>query len=223
MFVDEDDFEALGDRSMETFRSWWDTPLVVGIDPARTKDSTVVTVMYVDWDNVDPFGFYPVRVLNWLELHNEDWESQYQQIWEFLSYYNVWRIAVDSTGMGDAVADRLKVMFAVRNVEVVPMPGHSSEQSKRWIHMLELIQRKLFRYPARSDVRKTRKYKRFFTQMTDLQKKYQGPYLMAEAPNEPEAHDDYPDAAALACYLTVEDTVMPEVEVTESPFMGRSR
>lgn len=223
MFLDEDAFEALGDRSMETYRIWWDSPLVVGIDPARTKDSTVVTVMYVDWDNPDPFGFYPVRVLNWLEINNEEWEEQYQQIWEFLSYYNVWRIAVDSSGMGDAVADRLKVMFATRNVEVVPMPSHSSEQSKRWLHMLELIQRKLFRYPARTDVRKTRKYKRFFQQMTDLQKKYQGPYLMAEAPNEPEAHDDFPDSAALACFLTVDEALMPEVEVTESPFVGRNR
>ena len=52
--------------------------------------------------------------------------------------------------------------------------------------------------------------------MSDLEKVYKGPYLLAAAPNEKGAFDDYPDYLALACAMTVYDT-MPEVQVGMSP------
>ena len=39
-------------------------------------DSTVVTVVWVDWDRPDEFGYYDHRILNWLELHGDDWEER---------------------------------------------------------------------------------------------------------------------------------------------------
>jgi hypothetical protein len=56
--------------------------------------------------------------------------------------------------------------------------------------------------------------------MSDLEKVYRGPYLLAAAPDEKGAFDDYPDSLAIACSLSTLDT-MPMVTVSESPFFGR--
>jgi hypothetical protein len=55
--------------------------------------------------------------------------------------------------------------------------------------------------------------------MNDLEKVYRGPYMLAEAPNEKGAFDDYPDSLALACAMTVHDT-MPTIQVGENPFFN---
>ena len=47
-----------------------------------------------------------------------------------------------------------------------------------------------------------------------------GQYLLIEAPNEREAHEDYVDCAALACACSMMETV-PDVEQVNSPFYRR--
>ena len=84
MFVTSTIMDELGDTSQELVKSWHKTPVVVGIDPARKTDSTVVTVVWVDWDRPDEFGYFDHRVLNWLEMQGDDWEEQYYQIVNFL-------------------------------------------------------------------------------------------------------------------------------------------
>lgn len=220
MFTSESQMEALGDKSMEVVKAWHYSPVVVGIDPARKQDSTVVTVVWVDWDRPDEFGFYEHRILNWLEMHGDDWEEQYFRIVEFLSNYDVLRVGVDSQGVGDAVAQRLDILLP--SIEVVPMASNSSDQSVRWKHLMQLMQRHKVSFPAHAKTRRLRPFKRFHQQMVDLEKKYQGKYMLAAAPEENEAHDDYPDSLAIACAMTIEAT-LPEIEVSESPFVSRSR
>ena len=221
MFTTEEALNRMGDTSMRTWESWYQTPVVVGIDPARTRDSTVVTVVWVDWDRPDAFGYFEHRILNWLEINNKDWETQYAMIFHFLCNYNMLRIAVDTQGVGSPVHDRLKNMFP--NVDVVDCTSDSKNQSERWVHLKSIMERKgCLVFPAHSKTRRTRTYKRFIQQMADLELRFQGKYMLAEAPKENEAHDDFPDSLALACYMTVDDVVQ-EVEVIENPFMGRRR
>lgn len=220
MFTTSTQLEELGDKSMELVRAWHKTPVIVGIDPARVTDSTVVTVVWVDWSWPDEFGFYDHRVLNWLELHGDDWEVQYFRIVNFLQSYNVWKIGVDSQGVGDAVAQRLAVLMP--HVEVQAIPSTQPEQSKRWKHLMELMQRRRLAWPAHAKTRRLKVWKRFYQQMEDLEKIYKGPHLLAAAPNEAEAHDDFPDSLAIACVLT-KDFSMPTVEVTNSPFVEHRR
>ena len=87
MLITEDDLDFLADKSMSLVKAWHRSPVVVGIDPARVKDSTVVTVMWVDWDFPDPAGYREHRILNWLEIHNTAWEEQYWEIMDFLEPY----------------------------------------------------------------------------------------------------------------------------------------
>jgi hypothetical protein len=218
MFVTSTAMDELGDTSTELVRSWHKTPVVVGVDPARKMDSTVVTVVWVDWDRPDEYGYYDHRILNWLEIQGDDWEEQYFQIVNFLADYSVLQVGVDSGGVGDAVAQRLALLLP--HSTVVPVGSSPSEQSKRWKHLQALIQRKLIGWPAHAKTRRLRVWKRFFQQMVDLEKNFVGPNMMAAAPDEAHAHDDFADSLAIACAMT-QDLVMPTVEQSTSPFFSR--
>jgi hypothetical protein len=218
MFTTSTRMDELGDTSMqELVKAYNRTPVVVGIDPARLQDSTVVTVVFVDWDRPDEFGYYNHRVLNWLELTGMDWEEQYFQIQRFLDPYNIYAIGVDAQGVGDAVAQRLSILMRHKNCEVVPLKSNTPDQSKRWKHLMTLMDRGLIGWPAGAKVRRLRTWKRFYQQMTDAEKVFQGPNVLVRAPEEAHAHDDYVDALAIACMLT-QETSTPEVEVSASPF-----
>jgi hypothetical protein len=215
MFVTSNLMDELGDTSQELVKSWHQTPVVVGIDPARKMDSTVVTVVWVDWDRPDEFGYFDHRVLNWLEIQGDDWEEQYFQIVNFLSNYDVLAVGVDSNGVGDAVAQRLKILLS--RSEVFAITSSQSEQSRRFKHLQALIQRRSLSYPANAKTRRLRVWKRFYQQMLDAEVKYKGPNFTVAAPDEAYAHDDYVDSLAIACSLT-QELVMPTVEVGTNPF-----
>ena len=217
MFVTSTVMEEMGDTSQEIVRSWFRSPVVVGIDPARKSDSTVVTVVWVDWDRPDEFGYYDHRVLNWLELQGDDWEDQYFQITNFLSSYDVLAVGVDANGVGDAVAQRLNILLP--RAEVIALTSSPSEQSKRWKHLQALIQRRMIGFPAHAKTRRLRTYKRFVQQMSDAEMNFKGPNVIVAAPDEAHAHDDYVDSLAIACSLTA-DLTLPTVEVSENPFFS---
>jgi hypothetical protein len=215
MFITSSIMDDLGDTSQELVKSYFRSPVVVGVDPARKMDSTVVTVVWVDWDRPDEFGYYDHRVLNWLEIQGDDWEEQYFQIEQFLSNYDVLAIGVDANGVGDAVAQRLKILMP--RAEVISVTSSPSEQSRRWKHLQSLIQRQMVSWPAHAKTRRLRIWKKFYQQMTDAEVKYKGPNFLVAAPDEAHAHDDFVDSLALACSLT-QEMVMPTVEVSASPF-----
>jgi hypothetical protein len=215
MFVTSSVMDDLGDTSQELVKVWHKTPVVVGIDPARKTDSTVVTVVWVDWDRPDEFGYFDHRVLNWLEMQGDDWEEQYYQIVNFLGNYDVLAVGVDANGVGDAVAQRLKLLLP--RAEVMSLTSSPSEQSKRWKHLQALIQRKMLAWPAHAKTRRLRTWKRFYQQMVDAEVQYKGPNFLVAAPDESYAHDDFVDSLAIACSLT-QDLVMPEVVASSNPF-----
>jgi hypothetical protein len=217
MFVTTSLLDELGDTSQELVKTWHKTPVVVGIDPARKMDSTVVTVVWVDWDRPDEFGYFDHRILNWLEIQGDDWEEQYFQIVNFLSNYDVLAVGVDANGVGDAVAQRLKLLLG--RSDVFPLTSSQSEQSKRFKHLQALIQRRSLSYPNHAKTRRLRVHKRFVQQMTDAEVHYKGPNFSVQAPDETYAHDDFVDSLAIACSLTV-DLVMPEISVSSSPFFS---
>lgn len=216
MFTTSERLDALGDTSMQRLvTQHYSSPIVLGVDPARKQDSTVVTAVWVDWDNPDEFGYYDHRVLNWLEIHGERWEDQYAAIVDFASNYNVLAVAVDGSGVGDVVGERLGLLMP--RSQVICLSSNVPDQSARWKHMTELMARGLVAWPAGSQVRKKRVFRRFYQQMEDLEKDWRGPNLLAAAPNAANAHDDYPDSLALALYLT-KSVTMPEVEQGVNPF-----
>ncbi|MEV4454344.1 hypothetical protein [Microbispora sp. NPDC049633] len=220
MFTTQERIQALGDKSMQVVKAWYRSPVVVGIDPARKQDSTVVTVVWVDWDHPDDVGLYDHRVLNWLELGGGmSWETQYYRIMEFLGPYRIHAVGVDTGGVGDAVADRLKVLMP--QTEIVELGSQRPEQSARWKHLYQLLDRGKIAWPAHAKSRNLRTYRRFVQQLSDLQLEYTGPYMLAAAPDEANAHDDYCDSLAMACVLTSGEHFMQEAEQSSNPFYSR--
>ncbi len=103
------------------------------------------------------------------------------------------------------------------DIEVIAVSSDSKTQHERWVHLTELIQREQLIIPGHSKARRTRGWKRFNQQMNDLEKIYRGPYMLAAAPEEKGAFDDYPDSLAIACSMTLHDT-LPQIQVAENPF-----
>lgn len=218
MFVTEEKLDYLADKSMPLIYSWRATPCVAGIDVARTKDSTVVTVCWVDWEHPDPTGLYEHRILNWLEITDTDWETQYFAIADFLAPYNLLRVGVDGQGMGSAVAERLELILGGR-CEVVKVDSDLKNQDDRWRHLTQIVQRNLLVYPGHSKARRTRVWKRFRQQMEDAEKIIKGKYMLVQAPDDSRyAHDDFPDSCSIATWMSAIETESDEVESMEAPW-----
>jgi hypothetical protein len=92
------------------------------------------------------------------------------------------------------------------------------EQSKRYKHLLALIDRRMIGWPAHANTRRSRTWKKFTQQMLDAEKQFKGQFFSVAAPDEAWAHDDFVDSLSLACVLTA-DLQMPTVEVSDNVFM----
>jgi len=220
MFTTSERLDELGDKTMKTIKAYYETPIIVGIDPARKIDSTIVTATFVDWNRPDEYGYYNCRILNWLDLQGMDWESQYHRIVEFVSNYNVWAIGVDSGGMGDVIIDRLRVLLP--HVTIIDVSSQRSAQSDRWKYLREMLDRGKIGWPSHASTRQLKTYRNFIQQMGDLQVKFEGPYMLAEAPKEVNAHDDYCDSLAIALSI-IPESIHESVEVSNNPFYDRRR
>lgn len=210
MFIDQKTFDNLAYPEMGL--SLLDTKKshVVGIDLGKKNDSTVVTVLEVDWDNpiviekasssdmnIPDYTAYNVCVKAWLEMQGDNWNEQYDKIVGFLSNFNVARIVMDATGVGDAIYDRLRANL---DYEVIPYVFSKQAKSELYKHFNTEIKGGRVHYPADEETKETREYKKFEQQMLDLEKTYSGQLMICSHPNVNGAHDDYPDSLALAVY-----------------------
>lgn len=223
MFVTEDVLDEMADISQqELVRTWTASPVVAGIDCARIQDRTVVTIVAVDWNHPDSEGFYPMYILNWLDLEAVAWEQQYHRITEFLGNYHIFRCGVDTGGVGDVVIDRLRNLMP--HIDFVGCKDSSAEQSERWKYLSQIIDRRKLSWPYGAKVRERRVVRRFMQEMADLRKEFRGPYMKVEAPREADAHDDYPDSLAIAASMArPEQKQENQVVITDNIFYGQSR
>lgn len=213
MFTTSEKLDELGDKSMQVQHAWMKSPVIVGIDPARKIDSTIVTVIWVGWDYPDQFGRFEHRILNWLDLTGVEWEEQYFRITEFLANYHVLSIGVDQGGVGDTVISRLRVLMP--GVEVVAVPSDRGAQSKRWRYLMDLMRDGKIGWPAHAKTRSLRVWRRFRQQMEDAELRFEGPNVIVEAPKEVGAHDDFVDSLSIAVALS-EEFAIPEVEASDN-------
>jgi hypothetical protein len=219
MFTTNEKLDDCGDKSVQKLIDYWPhSPVVVGIDCARKQDRTIVTVLFVDWEHQDELGMYHHRILNWLDLEGLDWETQYFRIVEFLKNYRIFKVGIDVGGLGDVVAQRLRILLP--NIDIVEFGSSQTEQSARWKYLRGLIDRRQIVWPAGAKVRRLKVWRRFRQEMEDLEIDFKGQYVLAAAPEIKDAHDDYADSLAIGCYLT-QSTEQEEggvVEVASNPF-----
>lgn len=216
MFITQEELEdKVFDYKLKHQDSEMDFNCSVGIDIAKGGDSTVVTVLRVDTNNMvrneDTGEEYPVKELvNWLEFNGEDHEQQFHQITDWLEQFAVSSIFIDSTGVGDPVADRFSYYY-YGQAEVEGYKFSRPSKSVMWKTLYAEIMAGRLKVPAHTRTQRLRTWKKFQSQMLDLEKDYVGQYMVCQHPDEKGAHDDFCDSLALAVLAAQSDN-MPEIQ-----------
>lgn len=211
---------------------------VAGLDFGKKSDSTVVTVVEVDFanpiiveapkslenlDNVDAINYgytaYKVTVKDWLELQGDDYEAQYSEILDFLSHYNLARVVTDYTGVGAPIVDRLATNLTC---EVVPYTFSTSSKSALYKHLNAEFRGKRVVIPADDITKDTLEWRSFDQQFQDLEKSYNGQWMVVSHPDERGAHDDFCDSLALAVWGARTQGLGKVEMLKKNPFFNKS-
>jgi hypothetical protein len=228
MFVDPDTFEKLGDIDAERIISDHKDLYVAGIDLGKANDSTVVTILWVDWENPviiekakdsenEDFVVYNTRIVDWMEIQGDNWNEQYAQLVSYLSNFRIERAVIDATGVGNPIYDRLA---AVSSFEVIPYVFSTQSKSALFKHLDSQIKSGRTSYPAGEETRQTREYQHFVEQMLEAEKSYTGQHMVVSAPNLRNKHDDYPVSYSLAEWAARGEATKPTTE-NGNPFFQK--
>ena len=193
-FTDKPELDALmADRGrIEENKGENAYPCYVGIDTAKSPDSTVVTVLR---DNHD---LKKVQLCSWLEMHGENYEDQFDIIKNWLEQYeNIRCVAIDATGQGSFMPDKFE---RHTGWNILPVRFSAPSKDEMYRNLQQVIKNKLTELPAYDE---TPEYKKFINQMITLEKEYKGRLMSCHHPkgtddNGKPFHDDYTDSWALA-------------------------
>lgn len=233
MFVDIDKVErACGDEYLDRVSQDHKANHVMGIDvgggSAKKKseaDSTVATVVEVDWDNpvlmettTDEetgedivYLAYNTYIKDWLEIKPEvaeDYEEQFHILMAYIQMFRLARIVIDATREA-SLGQRIKANV---RCEVILYVFSTKSKSDLYKHLQTEISTGRARFPMSEETQKTEEYKKFTQQLADLQKSYSGSCLVVAHPDERGAHDDYPDSWALALWGTKTPGIVDQTE-----------
>lgn len=194
-----------------------------GLDLAKKGDSTVLTIAKLELLPVDELGRLPAikHVVNWLEMSGDNWEVIFETVLDFVNIYKLQTLAVDSTGVGDPIIDRLDA--ALRDTDCVILPVLYTQKQKHEMATLfyEELRKFLIRIPCHQSVRKTRRFKNFVEQWYACEKTYKGQYMQLEHTDIKGAKDDYVDSLLLLLY-GVRNNTTSLVSTYRNPFFGDS-
>jgi hypothetical protein len=200
-FTTQEDLEGLVSERSRTYHEK-ESECYAGIDVAKNPDSTVVTIIRYNKETGKK------QLLNWLELRGDNYQDQFDIITGFdsqtgqmskqgfLSKYNVLAVAVDSTGIGDFMPDLFAkhTMWMDEHTGLFGIKFSAVSKDMMYKNLKVSIKELLTDLPTLS----TREGERFKQQMLDLQQEWKGQLLSVSHPDDPNAHDDYPDSWALA-------------------------
>lgn len=188
-FTTMEDLAAIETDRQPTFH-YKKNDCFAGIDTAKHPDSTVVTILRYNEETGKK------EILNWLELRGDNYQDQFDIIVEFLGNYKVVAIAIDSTGQGDFMPDMFEAhtQWADEHSGLYRVKFSAVTKDVMYKNLKVSIKELLTTVPKLS----TRNGEKFKQQMLDLQQEYKGQLLSVHHPDDPNAHDDYPDSWALA-------------------------
>lgn len=189
-FTTEESLDAMITDRKPTFHSKNVGECFAGIDTAKHPDSTVVTILR--WNP----EIKRKEVLNWCELRGENYQDQFDVIKDYLGHYNVIAVAIDSTGQGDFMPDMFQnnTEWQDENSGLYRIKFSAVSKDMIYKNLKVSMQELLTTLPNLG----TNQGVKFRQQMLDLQQEYKGQLLSVKHPDDPNAHDDYPDSWALA-------------------------
>lgn len=236
MFVDIDQLE---EDCGDVFLDRVDRDLVAnhtaGIDVGggsdkkkKDADSTVVTVVEVDWDNPvlmessfneetqeeEIYLAYNTYIKDWLKIGAEiaeDYEEQYAIIMDYLKHFRISKLVVDAT-RESSLGQRIRANVSY-DVELFVFSTKS--KSDLYKNLDKEINSGRAKFPRSPYTVQTKEYQEFIQQMGDLEKGYSGSNLVVSHPPERGAHDDYADSWALALWGAREPGVVDNTETKD--------
>lgn len=161
-----------------------------GIDTAKHPDSTIVTVIRYNPE------LKKKELLNWCELHGENYQDQFDIIKFFLSNYRIDAVAIDSTGQGDFMPDMFQnnTEWSDEKSGLYRIKFSAVSKDLMYKNLKVSIKEKLTSLPELT----TKQGEKFRQEMLDLQQQHKGQLLSVSHPDDANAHDDYCDSWALA-------------------------
>lgn len=180
-----------------------------GIDLGGKNDSTIVTIVEVDWSKpvimesrIDDetgaeimYQCYNTYLIDWLEIKNmPDYEEQYPLVVDYLSHFNIARCLCDATREA-SFSHRLR---ANSKFDVIPYVFSNKAKSDMYKNLDREIASGRAKIAGSESAKSTSEYGRFIEQLGELQKGWSGSLMVVSHPAENNAHDDYPDSWALA-------------------------
>ena len=191
----------------------------------KDADSTVITIVEVDWNNPvimetaynedtneqEVYMAFNTYIKDWCEISPEiaeDYEEQYSIIMDYLSNFRIVKLVVDAT-RESSLGQRIRANV---NYEVELFVFSPKGKSDLYKNLNKEINSGRSKFPRGQETRKTKEYKKFTQQLADLQKGYSGSNLVVSHPDERGAHDDYPDSWALAVWGSKSPTIIDETE-----------
>lgn len=167
----------------------------IGIDTAKTPDSTVAIAIRYNPD------IKKKEVISWLELQGDNYKHQFEVLHDYVKNYNTVAIAIDSTGQGDFMPDMFEADTEWFNEKNGLYRVKFTAPTKDMMYKnLKVSIKELLTTLPNLDIKRAamKSGEKFKMQMLDLQQEYKGQLLSVHHPDDPNAHDDYPDAWALA-------------------------
>jgi hypothetical protein len=177
---------------------------VAGIDWGKSGDSTVATVIARYDDRY--------RIVDWLELSGDDYDSQFNSLVGFLRKFpTLKRVLSETNGVGDPMTDRLKKAARVGRLNAqiagfVASEAHNGDGYKNL--MLDFVHGNRLYLPACEESRQSREYTRFVKQLTSVVKEWRGSLLKVHAVGR--EHDDYVSSLMIA-YWAASKTGSPDL------------
>ena len=203
---------------------------VVGVDFGKRHDSTVATVIKVDWDHpvvkrwvnteadMVEYAAYRKHIVAWLEIFGDDYESQFYQLCEFIRKFHIEKIILDATGLGAVMSDKFVTEF--EGVTVVPFVFSLQSKSEGFKAISNDFNAKRLTYPAGEGTMASRVWRNFTDQMLMLEKEYREQHMLCHAPEDEEnSHDDYCSSALLAAWGANEPAFGGVEVLHDNPFL----
>ncbi len=203
--------------------------LVAGIDFAKSKNSTVLTLLAVDWTNpcidtrvagangVFRYRAFYKHVVAWKEWYGDNFEQQFHEILEFFRDFTarskgqntVDVVCVDATGLGVPIYERLCSMLPF---QLVPFVFSASSKSDGYKMLSSDIYSGRLTFPFSEEARETRECRAFVQQMTSLRKEWDSGRMKVFHENVRGAHDDYPDSLMMANWAANEPPAKVQID-----------
>lgn len=184
---------------------------VAGIDIGGKDDDTVITVCEVDWTmpaimesrtneetgEEEMYLAYNTYVKAWCRIHDiPDYEEQYPLIIDFLSHFKISRVVCDATKEA-SISHRLRANLPY---EVIPFIFTPKSKSEVYKNLDKEIVSGRAQVCSGELTRQTEEFKKFSEQLENLQKGYNGPYMVVSHPSGRGEHDDFPDSWGLSVW-----------------------